>query len=174
MRRPIYQLRRGFTLLEVMFSIVIATIATAAMYTIFTWQSQELLTQDLKMQMNQNIRFAGDILGRGIRLAGYNADGYVGVFGPNGVADEDDELPVLMSWDDPDGDDGPDAITLVYGDPSLVMDTQNDIVEECGTTSLSFRPYKKNPPSQAGPVCCGRVDALLRLRRHAGNRKLSV
>jgi prepilin-type N-terminal cleavage/methylation domain-containing protein len=138
-------MRRGFTLLEVMFSIVIATFATAAMYTIFTWQSQELMNQDLHMQMHQNIRFAGDILGRSLRLAGYNADGYVsGVFGPNGVDDEDDELPVIMSWDDPDGDDGPDAVSIVYGDPSLVMDTQNTVTEQCGTTSITFRPYAQD------------------------------
>ena len=94
------------------------------------------------MQMNQNIRFAGDILGRGIRLAGYNVDGYVsGVSVP--MASRMKTMSGLMAWDDPDGDDGPDAITLVYGDPSLVMDTQNDVVEECGTTSLSFRPYMK-------------------------------
>ncbi len=124
-----------------MVAIVIAGLTISGLYTLFNVQSRQFVVQDLHMEMHQNMRFATDMITRSVRMAGYGSNGSVnGVLGPNGSTDENDELPVIISHDDPDGDDGPDAITVVYADPSLMMDSQNNVIEACGTTSLTFRP----------------------------------
>lgn len=132
--------RRGFTLIELMVAIVVASVVTVALYSLFTAQSRQLLYQDLQMEMHQNLRFGTAMLARSIRSAGYLSGGYVtGVFGSSPGGSADDKLPVIMSWD-ADGDNGSDAITVVYGDPSLTMDTRADVTEDCTTDQLSFRP----------------------------------
>ncbi len=141
---PLVSLRRaaraGFTLLEMMVAIAIAAFTVAALYALFTVQSRQLVTQDLHMEMHQNLRFATEMISRSARLAGYGSSGYIyGLFGPNGVADSGSELPAVIPWNNPNAT-GPDAVTMVYGDPSLLMDTQNDIVEPFSTTSITFRP----------------------------------
>lgn len=140
MRRAQQLARAGFTLLEMMVAIAIAAITVASLYALFSVQSRQLIYQDLQMEMHQNLRFATDMITRSARLAGYGSSGYVyGLFGPNGTSDNGAALPAVIPWDNPNAT-GPDAITVVYADPSLMMDTQNDIVEPFDTTSLSFRP----------------------------------
>ncbi len=130
----------GFTLLEMMVAIAIAAFTVAALYALFTVQSRQLVYQDLQMEMHQNLRFAAEMLTRSARLAGYGSSGYIyGLFGPGGISDSDNALPAVIPWDDPNGT-GPDAITLVYADPSLLIDSQNDIVEQYDTSTITFRP----------------------------------
>ena len=132
--------RAGFTLLEMMVAIAIAAFTVAALYALFTVQSRQLVTQDLHMEMHQNLRFATEMMTRSARLAGYGSSGYIyGLFGPNGTSDNGDPLPAVVPWNNPNGT-GPDAVTMVYADPSLLMDTQNDVVEPYTTTSITFRP----------------------------------
>jgi len=140
--RPFRLARRGFTLLEVMVAIAIAAFVTAALYATFSVQSKQFITQDLQMETNQNMRFAVDMVTRSVRMAGYGTSGYVtGVLGPSnpGNSTEDSELPVIIPWD-ANGPNGTDAITVVYADPSLMMDSSNTVVEACSTTSVTFRP----------------------------------
>jgi prepilin-type N-terminal cleavage/methylation domain-containing protein len=135
-------LQGGFTLLEVMVAIAIAGFTTAALYQTFSMQSKQFVVQDLQMEMNQNLRFASDMVTRSVRMAGYGTGGYVsGLLGPTnpGNSSESSQLPVIIPWD-ANGANGTDAITVVYADPSLMMDTQNNIIESCDTTSLTFRP----------------------------------
>jgi prepilin-type N-terminal cleavage/methylation domain-containing protein len=133
--------RAGFTLLEVMVAITIAGFTVAALYALFSVQSRQLATQDLRMEMNQNVRFAADMITRSVRLAGYGSGGWIfGQYGPNGAADAGQPLPAVIPWEDPGGDGGPDAITVVYAEPSLMMDTRNDVVPPFNTTSLRVRP----------------------------------
>jgi type IV pilus assembly protein PilW len=134
--------RRGFTLLEVMVAIAIAAFVTAALYATFSVQSRQFITQDLQMEMNQNMRFAVDMVSRSVRMAGYGTSGYItGVLGPSnpGNSSEANQLPAIIPWD-ANGSNGTDAITVVYADPSLMMDSSNIVVEACGTTSVTFRP----------------------------------
>ena len=132
--------RAGFTLLEMMVAIAIAAFTVAALYATFTVQSRQLITQDLHMEMHQNLRFATEMITRSARLAGYGSNGYIyGLFGPNGTGDHGSELPAVIPWNDPNAT-GPDAVTMVYADPSLLMDSQNDVIETFSTTSITFRP----------------------------------
>ena len=142
--RPMSSVRRmahaGFTLLEMMVAIAIAAFTVAALYATFTVQSRQLIVQDLNMEMHQNLRFATEMITRSARLAGYGSNGYIyGLFGPNGASDHGSELPAVIPWNDPNST-GPDAVTLVYADPSLLIDTQNDVIEPFSTTSITVRP----------------------------------
>ena len=140
LRLPCRRNDAGFTLLELMIAIAIAGFTVGALYALFSVQSRQLATQDLQMEMNQNARFAADMMTRSLRLAGYASGGYIyGVFGPNGVADDGTLLPAVVPWEDPGGDGGPDAITVVYAEPSLMMDTRNDVIEDSSTNVISFR-----------------------------------
>jgi hypothetical protein len=49
-------------------------------------------------------------------------------------------LPVIMPWDDPGGDGGPDAVTVTYMDPALVMDTSNQVIATWDTLTITFKP----------------------------------
>ena len=132
--------RAGFTLLEMMVAIAIAAFTVAALYALFTVQSRQLVTQDLHMEMHQNLRFATEMMTRSARLAGYGSSGYIyGLFGPNGTSDAGSPLPAVIPWNNPNAT-GPDAVTMVYADPSLLIDSQNDVVEPYTTTSITFRP----------------------------------
>jgi len=123
-----------------MVAIAIAAFTVAALYALFTVQSRQLVTQDLHMEMHQNLRFATEMITRSARLSGYGSSGYTyGLFGPNGTSDHGSALPAVIPWNNPNAT-GPDAVTMVYADPSLLIDTQNDVVEAYTTTSLTFRP----------------------------------
>ena len=126
--------RQGFTLIEMMISVVVSSMVIAGLYSIFNLQSRQFLYQDLQMEMHQNVRFATDVLTRSIRMAGFGAGGVV--TGYHGSSTDDSTLPVVMSWD-AQGDNDTDAITVVYGDPSLKMSTEPSIAG-CDTESLEF------------------------------------
>ena len=94
--------RAGFTLLEVMVAISIASFTVAALFALFSVQSRQLLRQDIDMEMNQSLRFATDMISRSVRMAGYGSGGWVyGALGPTAGA-ESEALPVIMPWDDPE------------------------------------------------------------------------
>ena len=133
-------LRAGFTLLEVMVAIAIASFTVTALFALFTVQSRQLLRQDIDMEMNQSLRFATDMITRSVRMAGYGSGGWVyGAMGPTAGATSD-PLPSIIPWNDPTGDGGPDAITVVYMDPALIMDTSNQVIESWDTLSITFKP----------------------------------
>ncbi|MBU1140797.1 MAG: prepilin-type N-terminal cleavage/methylation domain-containing protein, partial [Proteobacteria bacterium] len=67
-----YRNNRGFTLVELMITLVIVGIISAAMYTAFTTQLQSYTAQDQVAEMQQNIRAAMDIMTREIRMAGFD------------------------------------------------------------------------------------------------------
>ncbi|NOY28277.1 MAG: prepilin-type N-terminal cleavage/methylation domain-containing protein [Oligoflexia bacterium] len=130
--------RHGFTLIEMMFAIAIASVVLTALYSLFTLQSRQFIFQDLQMEMHQNQRFATDIVTRSVRMAGFGTSGRVdGYLGTGGDVDHD--LPAIVSYDNWSGGNGTDAITVIYGDPSLTMGTDNSVVENCETTQLAFK-----------------------------------
>ena len=135
-RRVGAAVRRGFTLLEVVVAIAIASFAVAALYGLFTVQSRQFVMQDLQMEMHQNLRFATEMLTRSLRVAGNGTN--LEVTGVMGVGGDGNTLPTLVSWD-ADGPNGTDAVTLVYANPSLMMDTSNGVVQPCDTDQLEFR-----------------------------------
>lgn len=129
--------RRGFTMIELLIGMAIAMFVVGALYGLFTIQSRQFMYQDLQMEMHQNLRFATDTLSRSLRMAGFNTDGMpTGWGGVTGPDDSVNPLPVLMSHDNWSGA-GHDAVTVVYGDPALLLSTTMLNTEECETTGLS-------------------------------------
>ena len=90
--------RRAFTLIELMIAIVISSFVVIALYGVFVTLSRQLFIQDMKMEMNQNSRFAMEILSRSVRMAGFgSANGLIyGTFGSGG---ESNSLPAVISYD---------------------------------------------------------------------------
>ena len=144
--------RRGFTLIELMMAVLISTVITSALFGLFKIQSRQLMHQDQQMSMHQNLRFAADILSRSARMAGYGTGGEVtGPMGYDYTADatsDDYALPAIIAWDG--GSSSSDAITMVYADPSLEMNTSVTVTEACSATDLTFNMAHKNYSSLIG------------------------
>jgi len=135
-----------------MIAVLISTVITSALFGLFKVQSRQLMQQDQYMAMHQNVRFAADILSRSARMAGYGTGGKIS--GPMGFdyssdsTSDDYTLPAIIAHDG--GSTGADAITMVYADPSLEMNTKKAVVEACSTTSLSFDMTHRSNSSLIG------------------------
>ena len=130
--------RQGFTMIEMITAVAVSLIVVGGLYSLFNLQSKQFMYQDAQMNMHQNLRFAADIITRTVRLAGYGTGGATrGVLGWDGSSTSDDNtLPAVVSWDG--GTTGTDAITLLYGDPTLEMNSSILTVETCSTSTLEF------------------------------------
>src|SRR5215471_13490819 len=65
----------GFTLIELMIGLAIATIVVAAAFTILTTTSKSLRANEQVVGAQQNIRMAMELLTRDIKLAGFGNPG---------------------------------------------------------------------------------------------------
>ena len=74
---------QGFTLTELLVAMVISGVVAAGIYSTFYSQQKSYLTQEQIAAMQQNLRGAMHILGRDIRMAGYNPTGWA----PAGIQD---------------------------------------------------------------------------------------
>lgn len=96
----------GFTLIELMIAMAIAGIVSAAMYATFQAQIRGQVSQDVSLQMTQNLRAVMEIIASDIRMAGCDPENA----GAEIVFADDDELILTMDirgtniGDPPDGD----------------------------------------------------------------------
>ena len=129
-------MRRGFSLIELMFAVAIGLFVVGALYALFNGQMKSLVYQDLQAEMHQNARMSLDILSRTLRNGGLGTSSTtVGVFGAGG--DPDQPLPALTHYNNT-GPNGSDALTIVTMEPALVISTWGDSPPACGTTALEF------------------------------------
>ena len=63
--------KKGFTLIELLIAMVVASIVMASIYAVYRSQTAAHRTQQLVVQMQQNMRAALYLLEREIRMAGY-------------------------------------------------------------------------------------------------------
>jgi len=63
---------RGFTMIELLVAVVLATIVTSAAMAIYVAQHKQMIVQDEISDMQANIRAAAQELTTNIRMAGYN------------------------------------------------------------------------------------------------------
>ncbi len=68
----LFHSHKGFTLIELMISLVAASIVTAGIYGFYHVQQKSHVTQELVVEMQQNIRATMSLMKREIRMAGYN------------------------------------------------------------------------------------------------------
>lgn len=78
--------QKGFTLIELLIAMVVASIVMTAIFAVHRSQTQSYRTQQLVVQMQQNMRAALYLLERELRMAGYSTDppaaaGFVQNFG---------------------------------------------------------------------------------------------
>jgi len=66
--------KRGITLIELLVGLVICAIVIAAIYRVFTAQSNAYVVQDQVVEIQQNIRSVMEIMVRDIRMAGFDYD----------------------------------------------------------------------------------------------------
>lgn len=62
----------GFTLIELMVAMAVTSILLAGIYTTYITQLRSHLTQQMTLEMQQNLRAAMQIMARDIRMAGYD------------------------------------------------------------------------------------------------------
>lgn len=138
--------RRGFTLLELITAVAISLVVLLGLYGLFIAQSRQFLYQDMLMNMNQNMRFAVDIITRSGRMAGYGTGGLVyGELGHDGTTvASGSTLPAVISYNAWDGEH--DAVTFVYGDPALEMMSSLATLP-CNSTGLSFPMGRQGYPN---------------------------
>ena len=133
--------KRGMTMIEVAIAVGLSTILVIMLYGTFWAQITQLRTQDIRSEMHQNGRFALEILTRSLRMAGFGAGGGF-VYGVMGNGGAGNAQPVIVPSDG--GNGSTDAVTIVYMEPSLVMNSSFTVVESCSTTSITFDPLFMN------------------------------
>lgn len=62
----------GFSLVELLIAAAIGLVVLGAMYSVFTIQHKTFGNQEQIVELQQNVRAAMDMMGREIRMAGYN------------------------------------------------------------------------------------------------------
>ncbi len=116
----------GFTLLEVLIAMAIGGLLLGAVISTFILQSKAYDVQEQMTEMVQTARAAMDMIGREVRMAGYDPTGA----GFDGVAYHSAKLQLLAdlrgasATDPPDGDtdDPNENITYVYDSKNLQID----------------------------------------------------
>ena len=92
----------------------------------------------MKTEINQNGRFGLEFLSSSIRMAGFGSSNGV-YYCALGYGGSGNSQPDVVSYD-ADGNNGQDAITVAYMEPSLVMNTTYSTIEACTTSSITFPP----------------------------------
>jgi prepilin-type N-terminal cleavage/methylation domain-containing protein len=84
---------RGFTLMELMIAMAIASIVLASIYRVYQTQQKAFTTQQLLVEMQQNARSAMTLMKREIRMAGYKPAASDGIDndGDGDIDDDPDE-----------------------------------------------------------------------------------
>ncbi len=122
-------------MVELAIAITLATLIVAGLYQLFIVQSRQLQFLDMQTEMNQNLRFASDIITRTVRQAGLGtANGVLGVLGDGG---DSTSLSPVQGYNDGLGN-GTDAVTIVHQDSSLSMNTSSLAILPGDTNELVF------------------------------------
>jgi type IV pilus assembly protein PilW len=66
--------QRGMALIELLVALVVCAVVIAAIYRVFTAQSNAYVVQDQVVEVQQNIRSAMEIIVRDLRMAGFDYD----------------------------------------------------------------------------------------------------
>lgn len=129
----------GFTLVELLVTVVVSGVVMAGIYTTFAAQQNSYIVQSEVAALQQNLRAAMYNLKREIRMAGYN---------PAGTADAGilsaGSATIQVSMDltddsgtgDPDGDVGDLDETVTYSLSDTDGDGLNDLVRQTGGTPV--------------------------------------
>ena len=142
---------KGFTLIEVLITMLISGIVMASIFSIFQSQQDSYVAQDQVAEMQQNLRAAFNVMVSEIRMAGYDPDGFgtagITVANPNSitstlVADDDglDNDNADGDGDSSTGADEPGELkTIQYDLYDAYGDGDNDIGRQVGSFASTKR-----------------------------------
>lgn len=99
---------RGFTLVELMVGLVLSVLLIAAIFSTYRATSGGLRSQDLVVEMQQNLRTAVIMMTQELRMAGYDPTGSAGA--SITVADRNSITFSIVADDDGEDNDGDDQI----------------------------------------------------------------
>ena len=80
-KKRLVNLQQGFTLVELIVAMAIAGIVMGAIYSTYRSQQHSYVTQTHVVEMQQNLRAALYVIGRDIRMAGFNPTGITDLAG---------------------------------------------------------------------------------------------
>jgi type IV pilus assembly protein PilW len=80
-KKRLANLQQGFTLVELIVAMAIAGIVMGAIYSTYKSQQDSYVTQTHVVEMQQNLRAALYVIGRDIRMAGFNPTGITDLAG---------------------------------------------------------------------------------------------
>jgi type IV pilus assembly protein PilW len=80
-KKRLANLQQGFTLVELIVAMAIAGIVMGAIYSTYKSQQDSYVTQTHVVEMQQNLRAALYVVGRDIRMAGFNPTGITDLAG---------------------------------------------------------------------------------------------
>lgn len=139
----------GITLVELMVAMAVAGIVLMAIYSAYHTQSTIYKTQNVELNMQQNVRGALYLLEREIRMAGYdmNSTGGFGITSISDVAgnsaitftaDLNDDSNQNPDLDDPGAIDGNETISFyMYDSSSTPLVGTLDLAMASGTAQLA-------------------------------------
>jgi type IV pilus assembly protein PilW len=139
----------GFTLIEVLITMLISGIIMASIYSVFQSQQKSYVVQDQVAEMQQNIRAATNVMVSEIRMAGYDPDG-LGAAGIT-VANTNSITFTLVADDDLLDNNG-DTVTDEPGELKTIQydlydaygDGDNDIGRQVGAFASTKRAIAEN------------------------------
>lgn len=153
--------QKGFTLIELMMTLVIGAMITAAAYATYTSQHKAYYAQDQVAEMQQNLRSAFYLIIEEVQMAGYdplgkNAFGITSALpgrlqltwdeDEDGVLDDNEKIDIGFTDDDDSDDDGipdsktndiPDAVNL--GTQTYYKNSDDNSLEGAG-----YQPIAEN------------------------------
>ncbi len=182
---------QGFTLTELLVAMVISGVVAAGIYSTFYSQQKSYMTQEQVAAMQQNLRGAMHLLGRDIRMAGYNPTGWA----TTGIQTAD-AASIRFTRDItndagtgvPDGDTGDPNEDITYalvdldgdGDTDLGRNDANgggnhQIAENIDALNFIYLDKDGNPTSTLSEIRAVQVSVLARTdRRDQGYQNTNV
>ncbi len=138
MRRPANS--AGFTLVEMLITVVLSSLVSVMIYTVFISQTQAFRAQADMGSMQQNLRVAMEMLTRDTASAGFGTGHDGGSWGESGQGGLSSKPVYALHVRDNVGGAGPDAIELFMMDPNRATwaITDMNVRHTCGTTSITF------------------------------------
>ncbi len=138
MNRTIHLSRRsaGFSMIELMVALVIGLIALGVLVTIYLNSSQAVRFQNSVLRVEENGRFAIDLLSRTIRMAGYDQPLNTFIVDAPGLKGTNDESGALISL--PNLKSGADTVSVRYEGGTKIRDCLGNTVAENSYVTAVF------------------------------------
>lgn len=135
-----YDKSDGFTLVEMLITVVLSTLVSVMIYTVFISQTQAFRAQADMGSMQQNLRVAMEMLTRDIASAGFGTGHDGGSWGESGQSGTSGNPVYALNVRENLAGAGPDAVEVFMMDPnrSTWALTDMNVRQSCGTSSITF------------------------------------